>query len=329
MNYKALPKIDLHCHLDGSVRPETIYELAKEKGIEVAEIETLRASLIAPEDCPSLDEYLKRFDLANQVMQDADSIQRITFEVFEDAALENVKYLEVRFGPLLHVFEGLSLREVYQAVIDGMNQAKDMYDIEGGIIIAALRTMPTDRLEEMISIGAKYLDKGIVGFDLASSEVAGFAEKFKPYTDLAVQLGFKITIHAGETGVGQNVYDAINILQAERIGHGIYIRNHKAAYDLVEAKQAVLEICPSSNVQTKAVPSMSEHPIHDFYKDHLHVTINTDNRTVSNTTMTREVQRVMETFDLDLDDYKLIYRNSVKRAFTSEDKKSKLLDFID
>jgi len=329
MNYKALPKIDLHCHLDGSVRPETIFELAIAKGIQVGPIEDLKTSLIAPEDCPSLDEYLKRFDLANQVMQDEDSIERITFEIFEDAALENVKYLELRFGPLLHVLEGLSLDQVYKAVIGGMNRAKGKYEIQGGIIIAALRTMPVDRLDEMIEIGAKYLDKGIVGFDLASSEVAGFADKFKPFTDKARNLGYKITIHAGETGVGQNVYDAIDLLGAERIGHGIYIKDHKAAYELVESSQAVLEVCPSSNVQTKAVASMEAHPINDFYKDNLLVTINTDNRTVSNTTMTKEVKRVIETFDLSYEDYKIIYKNSVKRAFTSDEIKRKLLSIIE
>ncbi len=329
MNYKALPKIDLHCHLDGSVRPETLFELARKQGIEVPELNLLREQLIAPENCPSLDEYLKRFDLANEVMQDVESIERITFEIFEDAALENVKYLEIRFGPLLHVLKGLTLDEIYQSVLAGMNRACESYEIYGGIIIAALRTMPTDRLDEMIEVGAKYLEQGIVGFDLASSEVAGFAKTFEPFAVKAYDLGYKVTIHAGETGVGQNVYDSITLLKAERIGHGIYIHNHQQAYDAVKSNEIVLEVCPSSNVQTKAVSSMEEHPINRFLDDGLYVTINTDNRTVSNTTMTREVKRVMETFNYDYNQYKTIYKNSVKRAFTSEETKYKLLSFLD
>ena len=329
MDYKALPKIDLHCHLDGSVRPETLFELATERAIDVESLEVLRTSLIAPEDCPSLDEYLKRFDLPCEVMQDKASLERITFEVFEDAALENIKYLEIRFGPLLHLKKGLSLDDVISSVIHGMNRAEKAYDIHGGIILSVLRTMEKDRIDELLDTGSKYLDKGVVGFDLASSEVEGFCHEFKSYVDKAIQLGYHITIHAGETGIGQNVYDAMTVLNAERIGHGIHITGHKEAYDLVKKDDIVLETCPSSNVQTKAVASMEKHPIHDFYKDDLKVTINTDNRTVSNTTMTKEVQKVMEMFDYGMDDYKTIYKNSVLRAFATEEIKKKLMSYVE
>lgn len=329
MNFKALPKIDLHCHLDGSVRPETLHELAIERNINVPEIEALRTSLIAPEDCPSLDEYLKRFDLANQVMQDEASIERITFEVYEDAALENIKYLEVRFGPLLHVLKDLSIDQVIQSVLRGMHQAEEKYDIKGGIILSVLRTMNTHRVNELLEIGAKYLDKGVVAFDLASSEVADFASKFKPFADYAKSLGYKITIHAGETGIGQNVLEAIEMLHAERIGHGIHIKGHKGAYDAVKTGEVVLEVCPTSNVQTKAVPSMSEHPVNEFYQDDLLVSINTDNRTVSNTNMSKEVERVFNTFNLTMTDYKVIYTNSVKRAFTTDEVKQDLMSRIE
>ncbi|MCH4888620.1 adenosine deaminase [Acidaminobacter sp. JC074] len=327
MNYKALPKIDLHCHLDGSARPETLRELAVERNLQVADIESLRSSLIAPESCPSLDEYLKRFELAVQVMQDKASLERIAYEIFEDASYENVKYLEVRFGPLLHMNKGLNLDEIISSVLKGMNDAKEKYDIEGGIIIAALRTMPTDRLDDLIETGSKYLDKGLVGFDLASSEVAGFCDTFKPFVEKAKALGYKITIHAGETGVGKNVFDAVTI-GADRIGHGIHIHSHQKAFDIVKKHKIVLETCPSSNVQTKAVTSMENHPIKDFMDAGILVTINTDNRTVSNTSMTKEVKRVMETFNLDLSDYHKIYEYSVQAAFTSDEIKEKLLAYI-
>lgn len=329
MNYQALPKIDLHCHLDGSVRPETLFELAVERDIQTPELEDLKQLLIAPETCQSLDEYLLRFDLPNQVMQDTSSLERITFELFEDSALENVKYLEVRFGPLLHVLKGLSLTQVIESVIEGMKRAENQYDIKGGIILSALRTMPKDRINEMLEVGANYIDKGVVAFDLASSEVADFCKSFKPYTDYAIQLGYHITIHAGETGVGQNVYDAIELLKAERIGHGIYIKDHEDAYEMVRDLDIVLEVCPTSNVQTKAVDSMPLHPICDFYKDDLMVTINTDNRTVSDTTMTKEIERTFKTFNLSIDDYTSIYENSVARAFTSDIVKKQLMSYMD
>lgn len=329
MDYKALPKIDLHCHLDGSVRPETLFELAKERNIPVTDLETLRASLIAPEDCPSLDEYLKRFDMAKAVMQDQESIERITYELFEDAANENVKYMEVRFGPLLHLDKELTLDQIIQSVIKGMNRAESSLDIHGGIILSVLRTMPKDRIEELLMVGANYLEQGVVGFDLASSEIENFCYDFKTYVDKAKALGYHITVHAGETGIGQNVYDAVELLGAERIGHGIHIASHQSAYDIVKDRRVVLETCPSSNVQTKAVSSMREHPFDDFYQDALKVSINTDNRTVSNTTMTREIQRVVETFNYDMEDYKVIYKNSVYRAFTTNEIKAKLLSYIE
>jgi len=327
MNYKALPKIDLHCHLDGSARPETLYELAVERRLKVPAMDELKESLIAPEDCPSLDEYLKRFDLAVEVMQDKASLERITFELFEDAANENVKYMEVRFGPLLHMKKGLTLDEIISSVVSGMNRAVELYDIEGGIILAVLRTMPTDDIDMLLDIGANYLDKGVVGFDLASSEVAGFCDIFKPYVMKAKSLGYKITIHAGETGVGQNVFDAVEI-GATRIGHGIHIHNHKDAFDMVKKQHVVLENCPSSNVQTKAVASLLQHPIKEFYDAGIIVSINTDNRTVSNTTMTIEVQKVIETFNLSLDEYFTIYKYSVEGAFASKSIKNKLLSYL-
>lgn len=329
MNFKSLPKIDLHCHLDGSVRPETIFELAKKENIEVPEtLNELKALLIAPETCQSLDEYLLRFHLPVTLMQSKENLERITFELYEDAARENVKYLEVRFGPLLHLNKGLSIDEVLKSVIAGMKKAEEKYDIKGNIIISILRTMPKDRIDELINAAVLYLNKGIVAIDLAASEVDGFCDEFKPYIRRAKSLGFHVTIHAGETGVGKNVSDAIELLDAERIGHGIYINSHEQAYELVKNNNIVLEVCPTSNVQTKAVIDMNSHPIHDFYQDDLYVSINTDNRTVSDTTMTLEIERTFKTFDLTINDYYTIFKNSVYKAFISDKEKEILLNYI-
>lgn len=330
MDYLSLPKIELHCHLDGSVRVETIAKFAKQLGIDVTDnMRDLKDLLVAPETCLSLDEYLKRFSLPVKIMQTKEALKEITFEVFEDAALENVKYMELRFGPLLHTKEGLTIDEILQSVLEGMNLAEKRHGIKGNIIISILRTMSTESIYDLIDVASNYLNKGIVAFDLASSEVKGFSEKFKPYIDYAKSKGFEVTIHAGETGIGKNVLDAIEILNASRIGHGIYIHDTPEAYQAVEEKKVALEVCPTSNVQTKAVNHIESHPIEDFINNGLKVTINTDNRTVSNTTMTQEIKKVMETFNFDLDVYKKIYSDAVSAAFTSEEDKDLLLTYLD
>ncbi|WP_461536887.1 adenosine deaminase [Spongorhabdus nitratireducens] len=331
MNSFDLPKIDLHCHLDGSIRPQTIIDLALEQGIALPadNVAELKPHLIVPDDCPNLDEYISRFALPVAVMQTAEAIERITFELYEDAAQENVKYLEVRFGPLLHMQQGLTLDQIIDSVVKGIKKAEQQYDIHGNCILSILRTMPKDRINDVIDAGARYLNDGVVGFDLAASELPGFCHEFIPYAQYALEKGYRVTIHAGEQGVGQNVYDAIELLGAERVGHGIHITGHAEAYALVKSRNTGLETCPTSNVQTKAVERLESHPFGAFYQDQLPVTINTDNRTVSNTTMTEEVRKVMEQFDLSREDYFRIYRTSVDQAFASEAVKKHLLSFAE
>jgi adenosine deaminase len=330
LDYLKLPKIDLHCHLDGSVRPQTLLDLANQQGMSLpsSDINEINQLMIAPETCPDLAEYLQRFALPLSVMQTAQALERISFELFEDAALENVKYLEVRFGPLLHTEQGLTLEKILESVLQGMRRAEAQYDIHGNYILSLLRHMPKETINGVIDAGAKYLGKGVVAFDLAGGEAPGFCEEFIPHAQYAQKKGYHITIHAGEQGEGQNVYDAISLLGAERIGHGIHIQNHPQAYQLVKQKMTALETCPSSNIQTKAVNKLIEHPIKDFYLDEVPVTINTDNRTVSNTTMTKEVKKVMETFQLTQNDYFKIYKTSVEHAFTSNEIKQYLLTFV-
>lgn len=331
MNYFNLPKIDLHCHLDGSVRPQTIIDLAQQQSITLPseDIDEINTLMIAPETCLNLDEYLQRFELPLSVMQTGEALERISFELFEDAAKENVKYLEVRFGPLLHLEKGLTLDQIIGSVIQGMKRAETLYDIKGNYILSLLRHMPKESIKGVIDAGAKYLDDGVVAFDLAGGEVSGFCHEFVPYAHYAAEKGYRITIHAGEQGDGQNVYDAISLLGAERIGHGIHIKGHTEAYKLVKNNAVALETCPSSNIQTKAVDKLSSHPIKEFYQDGVPVTINTDNRTVSNTTMSDEVRKVMEEFKLSREDYFNIYKISVAYSFASESVKQHLLNYAE
>ncbi|WP_108650591.1 adenosine deaminase [Dongshaea marina] len=327
MDYLNLPKIDLHCHLDGSVRPQTIIDLSHEQNLPLpcSTVEEIQSLLVAPQTCQDLDEYLKRFELPLSVMQTKAGIERISYELFEDAARENVKYMEVRFAPLLHTQNGLTPQEIIESVVQGMKRAEKSYDIRGNYILSIMRTMPKDRIHEVLDCGARYLGDGVVAFDLAGSEQPGFCQEFIPYAQYALDKGYRVTIHAGEQGSGQNVEDAIKMLQAERIGHGIGIKGHDSAYQLVKRKAVALETCPTSNVQTKAVDSLANHPVKAFHKDGVQITINTDNRTVSNTTMTDEVRKVVEEFDLSREEYFEIYRCSVEQSFASDAIKQQLL----
>lgn len=330
MNFLDLPKIDLHCHLDGSLRPETIVDIAKEEGINIPtfDVNEIKKQVIVPLECSSLKEYLKAFIIPNLVMQSKESLRRTTFELFEDAAKENVKYMEVRFAPILHTAKGLEIEEIIQSVLEGIRNAEDVYEIKGNLILCCMRNMPTDSAIEVIEKGKKFLGKGVVAVDLCADENEGFCEKFLGPITLARKYGYKVTIHAGETGIGKNVLDAVELLGAERIGHGVFIKNCKEAYKIVKDKNIVLEMCPTSNVQTKAVKTFSEHPIYDFYKDGIKVTVNTDNRSVSDTNMEKEFEIIFREFNINYEDYKRIYFNSIEASFAGLEIKEALKNFL-
>lgn len=330
MNFKILPKIELHCHLDGSVRPETIIQIAKKEGINIPcyNIESIKDMLIAPMECTSLEEYLERFQLPIAVMQSKKSLKRIAYELLEDAAKENVKYIEVRFGPLLHIKKGLTLDEIIESVLDGIKAAENSFDIKGNLILSCLRNMPVDTVFQVVEAGRKFLNKGVVAIDLCANEEAGFCERFVKPIALAKEYGYRVTVHAGETGVGENVLHAVKMLGAERIGHGVFISNCPEAYNIVKNENITLEMCPTSNVQTKAVENLHNHPIYNFHKDEIKVTVNTDNRTVSNTNLTNEYYMLLENFNIAYEDYKELYINSVEASFADLETKIKLRNMI-
>lgn len=294
MKYKDLPKIELHCHLDGSVRPETIIDIALIEGISIPyyDVENIRKEITAPEECKSLDEYLKRFEIPNLVMQSKESLKRITFELLEDCAKENVKYIEVRFAPLLHVNKGLTACEVIESVISGIKDAEERYDIKGNVILCCMRFMTANKAFEVVEDGKNYLYKGVVAIDLCGSEGEGFCRKFIEPIALARQYGYRVTIHAGETGIGKNVLEAVELLGAERIGHGVFIKDNIEAYKIVKDKKITLEMCPTSNIQTK------------------------------------ECEILFRKFNITFEDYKQIYLNSVNAAFVDLETKEWLRKFI-
>ncbi|NFN87805.1 adenosine deaminase [Clostridium sporogenes] len=330
MDFKKLPKIELHCHLDGSLRVDTILDIAKKDGITLPSYnkEDLIKHLSIIDDCNSLDEYLNKFFIPNKVMQTKENLKRISFQLLEDAAKDNVKYIEVRFAPLLHIERGLTIEEIIESILDGMKKAEEFYGIKGNLILGCMRNMDISSAIEVVKKGSKFIGKGIVAIDLCGGEEPHFPGKFIEVLNLAKEYGYRITIHAGETGVGENVLEAINLLHAERIGHGIYIKDCPEAYKLVKEKNIPLEVCPTSNLHTKASESYKSHPFMGFLKDGIKVTINTDNMTVSNTTITKELEMLNKFCDLSIEDYKTLYLNAVEASFASSEIKEILKSYV-
>ncbi|HBF2807762.1 TPA: adenosine deaminase [Clostridioides difficile] len=328
--FENLPKIDLHCHLDGSVRVETMLDIAIKEKIDLPSnnMDEIKKLAKVSFNCTSLDEYLEKFDLPLKVMQSKENLKRITFELLKDASRENVKYIEIRFAPLLHTQKGMSVKNIIEGIIEGIREAESIYDIKGNLILGCMRTMTSKEALLVIEEGKSFVNKGVVAVDLCGPEKEGFCKEYKDVFKLAREYGYKVTIHAGEAASGENVLDAINILKADRIGHGVKIKDHKKAYNLVKDKKILLELCPTSNVQTKTVDSYEVHPFYTFYKDNLHVSINTDNRTVSDINLSSELNVIFDTFKLGLEDYKIIYRNTVEASFADKETKEYLNSLI-
>lgn len=331
MNYFKMPKVELHCHLDGSLRPETVLALTKQMKIPLPDesIEGVSASLIAPMDCDSLDTYLKRFDLPIKVMQTEAAIERVSYELMEDAASENVKYIEIRFAPQQHTQEGLSYKAIISSALKGIKRAEEAFEIRGNLILSYMRNSEVKGIYDLINAGQPFLSKGVVALDLCGGECDLFAPRFKEAFLYAKSLGYHVTVHAGETGIAQNMSDSILMLGAERLGHGVAMMEDAKAYDCVKTHGIFIECCPSSNLQTKAISNLNAHPIAAFFEDGILVTMNTDNRTVSDTNMTNEFSIVQEAFDLGRAFDEALYRNSVKGAFADDNVKNWLLTLLE
>lgn len=330
MNFELLPKIELHCHLDGSVRPETVLNIAKKENVELPtyDINELIGLLEAPKECKSLVEYLNRFNIPLTIMQSKEALKRVTYELLEDASKENVKYIEIRYAPVLHVNKGLTLEEVIESVLEGISLGEEDFDIKANLILSCLRHRGPESARTVVEAGRKFLKKGVVAIDLCGAENEGFAKDFVDVIAKAREYGYRVTIHAGETGFGSNVVDAIKLLHAERVGHGVSIKDLKEAYDLVKDKKVLLEMCPTSNLQTKIVKNYEEHPIYKFHKEGIRVSFNTDNRTVSNTNVTKECKAINSKFNITFEDYKRIYLDSVEASFANEATKAHLRELI-
>lgn len=333
MNYGKVPKIELHCHLDGSLRPETVLELIEsskdttEKYLQglgenrEARLQAVTTLLVAPYDCDSLDTYLKRFELPIYLMQTEEVLERVAFELMEDCAKEAVKYVEIRFAPQLHTEGQLDYDRIIGSVVKGVKSAEQIFEIRGNVILSYMRNSDVEGIYSVLDAGKPYLGKGVVAIDLCAGERDLFAPRFKEAMGYARKLGYHVTIHAGETGITQNIVDAIEILGAERIGHGVAMMNSSETRKKAVEQGIFIECCPTSNLQTKAVEKIKDHPILSFEREGLLITLNTDNRTVSNTSMTGEFECLEDAFDIEPSFCKRVYENALKGSFASSETK--------
>ena len=329
MDLKKLPKIDLHCHLDGSVRIETLYELLLEGGkIEEQSLEDFRGLASIEGECNSLVEYLARFAYPGLVMQSQENLERISYEALEDMSRENVVYAELRFAPYLHMNEGLSFDQVVESVIRGIKRARSDFNIMANLILIGMRHEEGDNTFSVVEKGAKYLGHGVVAFDIAGNEADFPPEIHKEAFRLAQEKGYKITIHAGETGRVENIYRALE-LGADRIGHGIAAIKDEELMEILRERKIALEMCPISNIQTKSVDSIGNYPLPEFLKRGLKATVNTDNRTVSNTSLEREFGFLRDELGVSDQDIIELTRNSIEAAFVEEDERRVLRKSLD
>lgn len=314
---QRLPKTDLHVHLDGSLRPATILELAEAQKVKLPadSVEGLLPLVQKGEDCSSMVEYLKAFDITLSVMQTYESLVRTAFELAEDAAKENVRYMEVRYAPILHQQKGLSLHHIVQAVLEGLRLAEKKYAIKTGVILCGIRHISPEVSLRLADLTVAFKNKGVVGFDLAGAEENFPAKKFKEAFGRVLQNNINCTLHAGEAFGPESIHQAIHACGAHRIGHGVRLIEDGDLLNYVNDHRIPLECCPSSNVQTKAVKRLEDHPIRLFFDLGLRVTVNTDNRMVTGTTVSDEFLKLHEVHGFTLEEMKEVIIMGFKSAF--------------
>ncbi len=326
----AWPKAELHCHLDGSIRLGTMLELAEEHGrtslLPATTEDGLRDRLREIDDAETLEEYLAWFGYTIPLMQTAEALRRVAYELAEDNAAENVRYLEVRYGPILHTEEGLSLEEVNDAVLAGLRAAERDFGIRTNLIVCGLR----DRFESaslaQAELAVRYRGRGVAAFDLAGGE-AGNPPKHHLSAFYHARNGLLgITVHAGESYGPESIRQALFHCGAHRIGHGVTLRQDPDLLRYVVDHQIPLEVCPTSNVQTHVVTGYRTHPIREYVAAGVAVTVNTDNRLFSHTTVTDELWLVHTRCGVPAGELREIVLNGFRHAFLPHEEKRALLE---
>lgn len=314
-----ISNIDLHCHLDGSLTKEFISQYL---GRDIAKEE-----LQVRDDCPNLAEYLEKFDLPLRCLQERSGLKQASKEFLLQLKEDNLSYVEVRFAPLLSTEQGLNCSQIIESVLEGLEDARKICGIDYNVIACAMRHHSEEDNMKMAKAAREFLGEGVCALDLAGNEAAFPMENFRELFTQVHKIEMPFTIHAGECGRVENVIEAVNC-GARRIGHGIALRGNKEAIRICREKRIGIEMCPISNLQTKAVKSKAEYPLNEFLNENLLVSINTDNRTVSNTTIEKEKNFICENYGITPEKWRILAENAIEIAFANEDIKHKLWNQI-
>jgi adenosine deaminase len=337
---QSLPKVLLHDHLDGGLRPQTIIDLAREDGYQAlptADAVELAAWFHRGAQRGSLPLYLEGFAHTCGVMQTAEALERVAYEMMEDMHRDGVVYVETRFAPLFHTTRGLHEDEVVTAVLKGLERGRIDFGVEYGLILCAMRNLRKSL--ETAELAVDFRERGVVGFDLAGEEGGFPPKKHIDAFHFIQRENFNITVHAGEAFGKESIWQAIQWCGAHRVGHATRLIED-IGFDVHDATKIVkmgtlaqyildkripLEICLSSNVHTGAVEAIEQHPFAVYYRYSFRVTLNTDDRLMSDTTMTKEFGIAHKVFSLDVDDFEKLTINAMKSAFIPHKRRLQLI----
>ena len=294
---KRLPKVELHCHLDGSLRVPTILDLAKKDKVTLITSSSYKLSklLVIGKTRGSLEDYIKRFDITLSVMQTPQALTRTAYELIEDVAKENVRYIEIRYSPILHKGKGMTMGESVEAVREGLKRGQKDFGVKSGIIVCGIRNISAATSLKLADLTVRYKNKGVVGFDLAGAEENFPAKDHQEAFYMILNNNINATIHAGEAYGPSSIHQAIHHCGA----------HHRIA----------LEVCLTSNWQTRSIRSLKYHPLKYYYDQGIRVTINTDNRLMSGTTLTKEFLLAHKLFGFKLYDFREMIIMAMKSAF--------------
>ena len=325
---KALPKIELHRHLEGCISAELLLEISKEYDVNLPsnELEEIRRLIQVRGGVGSLKEFLDKFYWVGMAFPTLEAVERVSYCVCRDCAKDNIRVLELRFSPVFMSLETPhGWEDLLHAVLKGARQASREFNIEVGFIVGISRSNPLKLALKAVDIAGRYAGLGVIGIDLFGDEEAYPPELFRTAFEVARENNLNITVHAGEGGGETNIRVAIETLGAQRIGHGIKIMNDPDLMDWVRRKRIPLEICLTSNVQTKTVPSLEEHPVRKLYDYGIRISLSTDDPAICNTTLSGELMLAAEYFDFSLDEIKSLMLDSLEQSFLEDYRKEAIL----
>lgn len=322
---KELAKAELHCHLDGSLSLPAIRKLANMADIILPSSDKeLRKYVIAPAQTESLVDYLKTFEFIRPLLQTKEALRFAAYDVARQAALENVTYIEIRFAPELSMDKGLTASDTVLAVLEGLADAQKEFNIVARALVCGMRQSSHKTTKDIIKHIVDLAPKGLVGFDFAGDEFSYPTDSLVDLIQEVKRSGYPMTLHAGECGCAKHIADSLN-LGIKRMGHVTALTGQRDLIKRFVEEDAVAEMCLTSNLQTKAASSIQSFPYQELYDAGGKITINTDNRTVSDTNLTKEYSLFVTYFGTKIEDFLVFNQNAVKASFTSDSEKDTLL----